>query len=123
MFDGSHVLATTRAITALSTRCNIINYDRRSWSYEARLIKYARRGFTIGAPKLRRGEVELRDSGPKTLSRSNLPKDHPMYLDMWLDDARGETPYAEWRNQCREAIEVYRVLYIWFQMGYLLLAA
>ena len=105
LYDGSDVLATPRAIAALSTRTNIVDYSRRSWSYEARLIKYARRGFSIGAPKLRRGEVELRDSSPRTRSRSELPEEHPLHVAShdWCSKT-GES-YAEWSKRGYEHVE------------------
>lgn len=112
LYDGSDVLATPRAIAALSTRTNVVDYSRRSWSYEARLIKYARRGFSIGAPKLRRGEVELRDSSPTTCCRAHLPVNHPLHVARYVSNS-GTWPsegyaegHAEWAKRGDEKVEV-----------------
>ena len=59
-YDGSNVLATPRASRAFRTRVNVAVESRRSYSYESRLIKYARRGFAVGVPGLRLEEVQIR---------------------------------------------------------------
>ncbi|KAG9037698.1 hypothetical protein FRB95_004544 [Tulasnella sp. JGI-2019a] len=57
-FNGNRVLATPRAIMALTTQTNQVAMDRRSPSYEVRLAKYAQRGFEIHVPELRRADVD-----------------------------------------------------------------
>ena len=47
-YDGKGVRCTLRALRAASTRVNLIDLERRSRTYESRLLKYARRGFAIG---------------------------------------------------------------------------
>ena len=59
-YDGSNVLATPRASRAFRTRVNVAVESRRSYSYESRLIKYARRGFAVAVPGLRLEEVQIR---------------------------------------------------------------
>jgi len=59
-YDGEAAVATRRAVAAIATGCNIADYDRRSWSYETRLIKYSRRGFGVAikdAPPDFRGKI------------------------------------------------------------------
>ena len=48
-FTGRAVLATARACRAVATKTNLIDLARRSQTYETRLLKYARRGYAIGA--------------------------------------------------------------------------
>ena len=47
-FDGNQVFCVPRAREAIRTRCNIVDVDRQSTTFETRLIKYAMRGFRIG---------------------------------------------------------------------------
>ena len=61
MYDGVEVRATTRAAKAIATRVNIAVAERRSWTYESRLIKYAKRGYAIAVPGLDMTKVD-RDS-------------------------------------------------------------
>ncbi|KAG2379262.1 hypothetical protein C9374_007401 [Naegleria lovaniensis] len=49
-FDGTQVYCLPRAIQAINTRCNIVDPDRQSTTYEVRLVKYSLRGFRIGVP-------------------------------------------------------------------------
>lgn len=51
-YDGSTVWAAPRAARALKMRYNLFDLDRRSKTYEARLIKYGKRGYAIALPKL-----------------------------------------------------------------------
>ena len=55
MFDGTKVFATSRFIRALNTHCNVATPERRSWTYESRLLKYVKRGYSIAVPGLRLG--------------------------------------------------------------------
>ena len=73
-YDGKDVYGNDRSCRALSTRVNMVDLSYRSWSYEKRLIKYAKRGLAIGVPGLRREDIELRKYIPLTTSRCNLPK-------------------------------------------------
>ena len=75
-YDGKDVYGIDRSIRAFSTRVNVVDLSYRSWSYEKRLIKYAKRGFAIGVPGLRREDIELREYTDVTVSRSKLPKVH-----------------------------------------------
>jgi hypothetical protein len=44
--DGQpHVWALPRARRALNLRCNVVDPERQSLTFESRLIKYAQRGF------------------------------------------------------------------------------
>ena len=47
-YDGTAVRCTHRALRAATTRCNLVDLDRRSKTYESRLLKYAKRGYSIG---------------------------------------------------------------------------
>ncbi len=49
-FDGTRVLALPRAQRALTKCYNIVDPTRRSTTYEARLFKYALRGFAVAVP-------------------------------------------------------------------------
>lgn len=51
-YDGRRVIALPRALRSLSTRMIIADPTRQSTSYEARLLKYAKRGFSIAVPGL-----------------------------------------------------------------------
>ncbi|KAJ4472019.1 ankyrin repeat protein [Lentinula aciculospora] len=57
-YDGSHVWANPRAITALMRQCNTVDVTRRSPSYEVRLTKYSSRAFEIYVPNLSRADVD-----------------------------------------------------------------
>ena len=46
-YDGSTVWGTARSLRAAATRCNVVDLQRRSMTYESRLLKYATRGFAI----------------------------------------------------------------------------
>ena len=56
-FNGSEVFVAPRAIRAFNTRCNMIDMTRRSLSYEARLFKYAKRGFATVLRGMSRNEI------------------------------------------------------------------
>jgi hypothetical protein len=56
--SGEHVWANPRAITAMIRQCNTVDVSRRSPSYEIRLQKYAKRGFEVYVPNLRREGVD-----------------------------------------------------------------
>ena len=49
-FDGNQLYCLPRTVVALSTRCNLVDVDRQSTTFELRLVKYALRGFRIGCP-------------------------------------------------------------------------
>ncbi|PPQ70086.1 hypothetical protein CVT26_013420 [Gymnopilus dilepis] len=57
-YDGHRVWANPRFLTALVRQSNTIDLTRRSPSYEMRLVKYARRGFEIFLPTLRRDYIK-----------------------------------------------------------------
>lgn len=54
-YDGARVLALPRALRALRRGYNLVDPSRQSLTYESRLMKYARRGFTIAIP----GDLDL----------------------------------------------------------------
>lgn len=78
-FDGTDVYGNERAVNAFATTVNMIDLSYRSWAYEKRLIKYAKRGFAIGAPGLERERVELRTMRDIKVCRKSLPLNHPLY--------------------------------------------
>ena len=49
-FDGTHVFLTARAYHSIKHMINCIDFDRMSPSYEPRLAKYMKRGFSIYVP-------------------------------------------------------------------------
>jgi hypothetical protein len=49
-FDGRRVVALPRALRAVRRGYNLVDPTRQSLTYEARLLKYARRGFAVGLP-------------------------------------------------------------------------
>ncbi len=56
--DGKRVWMSCRAHNALVSQCNVVDLSRRSPSYESRLAKYAKRGFEVGVPELRRERID-----------------------------------------------------------------
>jgi hypothetical protein len=46
-YDGKNLITTERGFNALKYRTNVANLNRRSPSYENRLIKYSTRGFSV----------------------------------------------------------------------------
>ena len=87
LFDGTAIFATARAINAINTRCNIAVPARSSWTYESRLLKYVKRGFTIGVPDLRHSpsEIQLPEQEFNYLSDSITFKDTEQ-KDIGLDE-------------------------------------
>ena len=81
MFDGEAVTATTRAARAIRTKTNVVVAERRSWTYEQRVLKYVRRGYSVAVPGLDVPNVNLRKKYAITAYRSRLPEDHPQYLE------------------------------------------
>ena len=49
-FDGQEVWALPRAVRAFNGRYNLVDETRPNFQYEARLVKYYRRGFAVGVP-------------------------------------------------------------------------
>jgi hypothetical protein len=54
-YNGADVVSLPRGLRALQTRQNIVDTTRQSTTYEARLYKYARRGFAVAVPGLDAG--------------------------------------------------------------------
>ncbi|PRP82161.1 hypothetical protein PROFUN_10432 [Planoprotostelium fungivorum] len=59
-FDGVKVWMDPRCARALKYEINLIDLTRRSPSYEYRLHKYAKRGFSVGVPGLDMGKVQAK---------------------------------------------------------------
>ena len=78
-YDGTAVFGSRRAARAFATNINIAVPERRSWTYEGRLIKYAKRGMEIAVPGLKTEEVQLKRRYEKKQSKRRLPTDHPEY--------------------------------------------
>lgn len=78
-YDGKDVHATRRCARAFATRTNLAVPFRRSYLYETRLIKYAKRGFSIGVPGLREADVQLKKRLPVRKCVTELPEDHSKY--------------------------------------------
>lgn len=57
-FNGNEVFGTPRACISITTQSMTVDLSRRSPSYEMRLAKYARRGYEIFLPDLRREEID-----------------------------------------------------------------
>lgn len=57
-FDGRRVLCLERCALALARRRVVVNPARRSLTYEPRLLKYARRGFALQVPGLRKPDID-----------------------------------------------------------------
>lgn len=74
LFDGEQVFATPRARRAIITRTNVAVEERRSWSYETRLLKYARRGFAVCVPGLDWNNLRLDLSNVLNNSQDDLQK-------------------------------------------------
>lgn len=60
-FDGKNLLFTERAVCALRSRVNRVNFSRMSPSYEYRLAKYAKRGIPIKVPRFIRPPTDELD--------------------------------------------------------------
>ncbi|KIM35117.1 hypothetical protein M413DRAFT_32741 [Hebeloma cylindrosporum] len=58
-FDGTRVWLSPRSLVSFMRQSITIDMTRRSPSYEVRLSKYARRGFEVYFPELRRGDINL----------------------------------------------------------------
>jgi hypothetical protein len=56
-FDGTDVMCTPRARTAINAKVNMVNLTLRGSAYENRLVKYAQRGFAIGVPELDKTKI------------------------------------------------------------------
>lgn len=80
-YDNNSVYGLRRAARAYATTVNMIDLTYRSWAYEKRLVKYACRGFAIGAPGLDRTRVELREVKEISVSRGDLPPSDPRYVN------------------------------------------
>ncbi|KAJ3445881.1 putative reductase [Anaeramoeba flamelloides] len=53
-YDGQDVWISERARRAITKQYNLIDLSRRSPSYEYRLLKYARRGFCVAVPNMKK---------------------------------------------------------------------
>lgn len=60
-FDGEKVWISPRCARALTTQTNLVDLSRRSASYEMRLYKYVKRGFSIAIPGLEKEKVKKFD--------------------------------------------------------------
>jgi len=93
LFDGQHVFALDRCIRAISSRVNLIDLNLRSWSYETRLIKYARRGFAIGAPGFQRERADVgsfwSDDHPEGYDYEEATGLKKLLLAEWARDEMG----------------------------------
>ena len=49
-YDGNQVWASPRCIRSLTHQVNLVDVDRQSTTYEYRLYKYSRRGFSVAIP-------------------------------------------------------------------------
>jgi len=59
-YDGTNVLAVPRSAYSMIRRTNVIDMSRRSPSYEFRLQKYTRRGFSVTIPGLEKDRIDMR---------------------------------------------------------------
>ncbi|KAI9032166.1 hypothetical protein DFJ74DRAFT_653493 [Hyaloraphidium curvatum] len=57
-YDGTNAWINARCARALTTQSNMVDLSRRSPSYELRLFKYAKRGFSIVVPDLDKDRVK-----------------------------------------------------------------
>ena len=92
-WDGSDVHATERSNRALVTRVNIVDVAYRSWSFEKRLIKYAKRGFAIGVPGLDLARAAPFELVECHVHRSKLPPSHPLHRPPDADAANARSYY------------------------------
>ena len=113
MFDGQKVFVTKRCIRALNSHCNVAMPERRSWTYESRLLKYVKRGYSIAVPGLRSSEVQLKKPFKKTCYRSQLDKEDPRFvpygnkkayekIDLGWEWKFGEDHYGGYYGQSNE---------------------
>lgn len=59
-YNGTNVLAVPRSAYSMIRRTNIVDMSRRSPSYEFRLQKYNRRGFSVTIPDLEKDRIDMR---------------------------------------------------------------
>eukprot|EP01129_Flabellula_baltica_P012849 TRINITY_DN5867_c0_g1_i1.p1 TRINITY_DN5867_c0_g1~~TRINITY_DN5867_c0_g1_i1.p1 ORF type:complete len:1757 (+),score=367.23 TRINITY_DN5867_c0_g1_i1:16-5286(+) len=69
-YDGNKVWALPRAKRAITKRYNLVDMSRRSLTYESRLYKYAKRGFSVAVPGLHRHLInpDLFEKSPKDVN-------------------------------------------------------
>lgn len=60
-YDGKRIWATPRALFALTSGYNTVNFDRLSPTYEIRLAKYSVRGVAIRIPGFDQARVSIKD--------------------------------------------------------------
>eukprot|EP00004_Rigifila_ramosa_P006668 TRINITY_DN1758_c0_g1_i12.p1 TRINITY_DN1758_c0_g1~~TRINITY_DN1758_c0_g1_i12.p1 ORF type:complete len:903 (+),score=178.72 TRINITY_DN1758_c0_g1_i12:636-3344(+) len=67
-FDGESVWTLDRCRRALTKQYNLVDLTRRSLTYESRLFKYSKRGFSVAVPNLKREKINPRlfDNPPET---------------------------------------------------------
>lgn len=59
-YDGSDVWGLPRSLYSMVRRTNVVDLTRRSLSYEYRLQKYNRRGFSVMVPELDNNRIDMR---------------------------------------------------------------
>jgi hypothetical protein len=101
-FDGKLVWAIPRSQRAISNQTNLVDLSRRSYTYEDRLIKYLKRGFTIAVPGLNPKTTEVFYTNKKkglgkiitasTTLKTETPAIKKMKREVFIDEL---TQYVE----------------------------
>eukprot|EP00029_Vermamoeba_vermiformis_P008738 TRINITY_DN4171_c0_g1_i1.p1 TRINITY_DN4171_c0_g1~~TRINITY_DN4171_c0_g1_i1.p1 ORF type:complete len:2196 (-),score=786.80 TRINITY_DN4171_c0_g1_i1:32-6574(-) len=96
-FDGDKVWGLPRAQRALTKRYNLVDMSRRSLTYEARLYKYAKRGFAVAVPGLDRQLVRADLYQKKPHEVKGLAK-----LILFEHEATGDVPaFIAWKPKAQ----------------------
>jgi hypothetical protein len=95
-YNGKDYLTTNRGLFTLQHGINCVDLTRRSPTYEMRLIKYARRGFSIYVPGFsRRGALLTKSTGEKIIGLKYLiDREQNRYHGKQMDYWKGE----RWTN-------------------------
>lgn len=73
-YDGKNVWTTSRGMRALTYRMNIADPSRQSPSYEFRLHKYGKRGFSVAVPGLTNMKINSNIYGMTMKESSGLAR-------------------------------------------------
>ena len=110
-YDGARVYGLPRAVDAINSRINLADGTRQSPTYETRLLKYAKRGFSVAVPVCatlfmsdgwmdgERGTCRVSDAVKSIQISSNcLLERHWAWLDCWCSSIQLRNMASTSRN-------------------------
>ena len=117
-YDGSHILLTPRALYSIQNMINIVDFDRMSPSYEFRLSKYMKRGFSVYTPELNPNNINIgqiqnyyeQKEARRQVSRKYyyiFLADNPQPNYDPANPAIYQAAYAEWNKNYDQALNNY----------------